>query len=354
MFELAGWDTEVTQDSNDGGVDVTAFKNTFYEEKASIQVKRPDPGNKVGQPDVQQYSAIDRDDTDTDVVVVATSAAFTSGGYEYGRENNIKLIDGAMLAGFVEAQEAEDVLDQYAPPAKDIDLDGEDVFSPVEKPREQYLRKRPIEASARIFREENLIDAVEVIQNTEVGLNQINCLIKLKESIGNSNADAPSNIFLEYPQLIDQNWYDVEHLDDVADKLVEVANGGRITPPDFEVLCFSNRENVSVSVFLSPTNPVGHEEFEFLEACVDAVAQLSSSDDNPNGRIYGSKLEGINEKIRRNKNFGIKASTYSQVLKRAVLANDELLRAVRPYFYVSDDQKTMEKISQLQDEVNQN
>ncbi|WP_168216213.1 restriction endonuclease [Halorussus halobius] len=354
IFELAGWDTEVTQDSADGGVDVIAHKNTLYQEKASIQAKRPDPGNKVGRPEVQQYSSIDRSDIDTDIVILATSAAFTRGAYEFARDKNVKLIDGAMLAGFVEAQEAEEILDEYAPSIESINLDAEEVFSPVEEPRKQYLRKRPIEASARIFREKDLIDAVGMIQNTEVGLQQINCLDRLRQTIFDSDGEIPIDVFQEYPQVIDQNWYDVERLEGVTDEIIHSADGGRVTPSDFEILCFSNEGSIFVSVLLAPTNQVGHQEFSFLEACVDSVAKLSSAtDDNPNGCIYGGELGNIERRLGRNRDFGITASTYSKALERTVQVNQELLSAVKPYFRVSEDQDTLEKIDQLQDEVNQ-
>ncbi|MDH5019018.1 restriction endonuclease [Halobacterium rubrum] len=348
IFDEAGWDTEVTQDSGDGGVDVVARRYTFVEEKASIQVKRPDRGNKVGRPDLQQYASIDRDDPDTDFVVVVTSSPFSTKGYEYGAENNIKLIDGAMLAGFIEAQDATSKLDSYAPPIEDIDVE-EEVFSPAGEYREDYLRKRPVEASTRLFNAKDLLDAVDIIRDSEVGKQQIEALDELRESIEAEDKHIPEPVFAEYPQFVDENWYDVRSLDDVAETIREAAKDHYFTPEDYEVIVFCHNESISVQVLLPCDSTVSRKEYEFLESCVDAIPQIDAvNEDDPDGRVFGCELESVRGKLERNKTWGIVAKTYPKVLERSINTNNELLNAVRPYFRASENEEIIEKIERLQ------
>ena len=161
------------------------------------------------------------------------------------------------------------------------------------------------------------------------------------------------DVFQGYPQVVDQNWYNVDHLSSAADEVLHATNGNRTTPSKFEALCFSSGKGLFFAVLLPPTKEVGYEEYEFLEECIDTVATMPSSDDrNLDGCIYGKQLNGIQGKLRRNSDYGILANTYSEALERAIQSNKELLRAVGPYFRSSEDIDTLEKIKDLRETIN--
>lgn len=348
VFELDGWETTVTEDSDDDGIDVIAEKNGFLEQKVAVQAKRPDPGNKVGKGDVQQYSALVRDNTDTDIAVVVTSAAFTKGGYQYGTENNVKLLDGAMLSGLIEARGAGHLLDNYAPNYEEIEIDGE-FFSPAGDHREQYLRKRPISAAESIFSEKSFLQAMELIQESETGVTQINALEDLRKAIRNSPASLPTDVFRSSPEIIDQNWYDVQYLDDLAERVTQEAREQGFTSAEFEVLCYTVEGSVYIPVILPESEEIHYHELELLEFCADFVAEDTDiNDSNPKGCILAGELSNIERKIRRCQNDGLEASTYQMLLERAVQTNRELFQMIKPYLRASGDEETLEKIVNLQ------
>ncbi len=351
IFELDNWETSVTQDSDDDGIDVVAEKHGFLEQKIAIQAKRPDPGNKVGKGDVQQYSALVRDNQDTDIALVATSAAFTKGGYEYGTENNVKLLDGAMLSGLIHARSAGDILDDYAPDYNEIEIDG-DVFSPAGDHREQYLRKRPISAAASLFSEEGFLDAMKIIQDSETGVTQINALDDLRNAIRNSPTSLPTGVFRNSPEILDQNWYDVQELRDLAEQVTQKARAEGFISAEFEVLCYSIDGGVFLPVILPESEEIHYHEFELLEFCVDYVAENPEVDDRqPRGCILAGELSDIKRKIRRCQNDGLEAKTYQTLLERAVRTNGDLFRMIKPYLRASGDAQTLEKIEKLQSVV---
>lgn len=95
LYADEGYDTEVTQDTNDEGVDVWARSPT---ETVAIQVKQNSQGNSVGRRVLQQLaSAIAKGSADR--VVVVTSAEFTNTAIDYAAEfgTNMNLIDGDEL-----------------------------------------------------------------------------------------------------------------------------------------------------------------------------------------------------------------------------------------------------------------
>lgn len=349
IFEDVGWEVQVTSDSSDGGVDIVATQAGLFGKKASIQVKRPDRGNKVGQPDVQQYAAIDREDIDTDVVVIATTAPFTRGAYEYGRDYNIKLIDGVTLAGIVEARGLDRLVDEYCPPLTDIEFNEEEVFPVVDDPRDDYLEARPIERAATIFREQDLLDAVDMIQRGEFGRELINALDDFRRLIEGQNGDTPETIFRNHPRLLDQNWYEIEFLDDISDRIYELAADSRRRPGNEDILIISQNEGVSIEILLPAGEEVTPDAFAYLEDCVDFVGELDEvREDAPVGRIYGGELGNIEGKIARHSKFGITAVEYREILTRAIHSTNDLLQAVRPYYRVSDEDETLQKIARLE------
>ena len=100
VWEFQGYETRVSQESNDRGVDVVAYKETPYPEKVVIQAKRYGDSNTVGSPEVQQYASL-LPQEDADAVAIVTSGAFTQQARDISEQLNVKLIDGADLCELI-------------------------------------------------------------------------------------------------------------------------------------------------------------------------------------------------------------------------------------------------------------
>lgn len=95
LYKDLGYQTHVTTEGSDGGVDVIAEGPS---EKIIIQVKQYSPGNNIGRPTIQQTAGV-RDQFGADKAIVVTSSNFTSTAKEasmdYGHQ--MKLINGDSL-----------------------------------------------------------------------------------------------------------------------------------------------------------------------------------------------------------------------------------------------------------------
>jgi hypothetical protein len=98
VWDSMGWDTQVTTASNDDGIDVIATKSGIHQEKAAIQAKKYAPSNKIGQPDIQQYDTLRRQDSSVDVVVVVTTSEFSKKAKELAERLNVKTVNGSAIA----------------------------------------------------------------------------------------------------------------------------------------------------------------------------------------------------------------------------------------------------------------
>ena len=112
LWELDGWDTTVSQASNDDGVDVTAIKDAPFDRKELIQAKRYSNGTSVGGPDIQQYASLRHQEPGVDSVAVVTTSGFTTSAERMAEKLNVKLVDGDSLATWIE-ESNENVLDEY-------------------------------------------------------------------------------------------------------------------------------------------------------------------------------------------------------------------------------------------------
>jgi hypothetical protein len=127
LWELQGWNTEVSQASNDMGVDVIAERSDgVVDQKVVIQAKRYSEDNKIGRPDIQQYNSLKRQVQDADSVAVVTTSSFSSHAEEWASEHNVKLVDCDDIIGLLREKEAMYILDDYAPPLRADDLDPVD------------------------------------------------------------------------------------------------------------------------------------------------------------------------------------------------------------------------------------
>lgn len=117
-----GWETEVSQGSNDMGVDIEAWKSDgLVDQKAVIQAKRYSDGNKVGRPKIQQYHSLKQQDSDADAAVVVTTSEFTRGAEEWADEHNVKLVDGEDLVNIIQRGGRFDLVEKYAPELDEVE-----------------------------------------------------------------------------------------------------------------------------------------------------------------------------------------------------------------------------------------
>lgn len=114
LWDRQGWDTTVSQESIDAGVDVTATQETPYPQKQLIQVKHYGPNTTVGGPEIQQYASLKHQEDGVDSVVVVTSNRFTSHAIDRAHELNVKIVDSDDLVELIEHLNAHDLLDDYA------------------------------------------------------------------------------------------------------------------------------------------------------------------------------------------------------------------------------------------------
>lgn len=103
LWEKRGWDTRITSQNNDKGVDIIATKSGVYKEKALIQAKKYQPSNRVGRPDIQQYDTLRRQEPDTDIVIVVTTSEFTQEALKLANQLNVKTINGRSLSNLVQS-----------------------------------------------------------------------------------------------------------------------------------------------------------------------------------------------------------------------------------------------------------
>ena len=120
VFEMMGWETEVTQQSVDAGIDVVATLNIPFEEKIVIQTKRYGPNTTVGSPEVQQYASTKGQVHGADMVVIITTNDFTQSAVEIADQLNVKLVNGDMLVALVMTLGAADLVIEYIPEIKSV------------------------------------------------------------------------------------------------------------------------------------------------------------------------------------------------------------------------------------------
>jgi transcription elongation factor Elf1 len=97
VWEQRGWDTTVTSGSADRGIDVIAKRASPIRQKQLIQAKRYAESNRIGAPDIQQYSSLKHQESNVDAVVVVTTSSFTSQAQQTATDLNVKLVSGRDL-----------------------------------------------------------------------------------------------------------------------------------------------------------------------------------------------------------------------------------------------------------------
>ena len=113
LWERMGWETEVSAEAADKGVDVIAKKQTPYEQTALIQAKRYGPNTTVGSPEVQQYASLKNQYSGVDKVIIVTTNEFTGQARELANRLNVKLINGDDLVRLIDNNDAADLVAAY-------------------------------------------------------------------------------------------------------------------------------------------------------------------------------------------------------------------------------------------------
>lgn len=114
LWRLEGWETSVSQQRGDEGIDVIAKKVGPVNQKMLIQAKRYQEGNKVTPRDIREYNSLTDQERDADAVAVVTSSDFTKGARNKGYELNVKLVDGDDIVDMIEKHDAEGILADHA------------------------------------------------------------------------------------------------------------------------------------------------------------------------------------------------------------------------------------------------
>lgn len=113
LWSQRGWETKVTDESNDRGIDVIATKSFPYKKKKFIQAKRYKKGNNVSGPEIQKYASLKQRDG-VDEVVVVTTSGFTKQAIGLCDEFNIKPVNGEQLVEVIDATSSEDLVREHA------------------------------------------------------------------------------------------------------------------------------------------------------------------------------------------------------------------------------------------------
>lgn len=111
--ERQGWTTEVTQTSNDRGVDIVGQPPGRPNQKTAVQAKRYAPDRPVGRPAIQQYNSLKYTYDDVVGVTVVTTSYFTRRALEEANNLGVKCIDGEDLVDIIRQFDAFDILDWY-------------------------------------------------------------------------------------------------------------------------------------------------------------------------------------------------------------------------------------------------
>jgi len=111
VWAKRGWNTSVTDGSNDNGVDIVATRDGLFAEKHLIQAKKF-ADTSVSSPDIQKYASLHLN-SDVDAVVVVTTSDFSGPAEEIAEKRNVKLVDGAEIQRLVREMNLDGLIDEY-------------------------------------------------------------------------------------------------------------------------------------------------------------------------------------------------------------------------------------------------
>lgn len=122
IWDRRGWETDVTTESRDRGVDVVVTRNNPYQEKKLIQAKRYRAGNRVGSPEIREYNSLKDQEENVDQVLIVTTSDFTEDARSIANKLNVKCIDGPTLVQIVRSADAGDLVERYVQGYRHSDL----------------------------------------------------------------------------------------------------------------------------------------------------------------------------------------------------------------------------------------
>ena len=93
LWDDLGWDTRVTRESHDRGIDIVATKQSPFAQKMLIQAKAYDETNKIGSAEVRKYATLYKQEPDADQIVIVTTSYFTEEATQLAADLNVKLVD---------------------------------------------------------------------------------------------------------------------------------------------------------------------------------------------------------------------------------------------------------------------
>lgn len=111
IWDQLGYETTVSQESNDKGLDVMAVHRETGE-RVAIQAKCYAGSNKVGRPSVQQYSSLYQQEG-ADAVYIVSTGYYTDTAIESGRELGVSLVNGIDLCREIAGLEHGDEITQH-------------------------------------------------------------------------------------------------------------------------------------------------------------------------------------------------------------------------------------------------
>lgn len=114
LWERKGWETTVSKESNDRGVDIRASKAYPYDQQLLIQAKRYGPDTTVGGPDIQQYASLAHQEDGIDKVAIVTTSEFTPQARTMADDLNVKRLNGTDLVAVIRQENAMDLVAAYA------------------------------------------------------------------------------------------------------------------------------------------------------------------------------------------------------------------------------------------------
>jgi Restriction endonuclease len=147
VWDARGWNTRVTRDSADRGVDVVATQQNPFRQKQIIQAKRYSDTNPVGSPEVQQYASL-RQQEDADVVIIVTSGRFSKQATSVARDLNVKLVDGDDLHDIISLQGLSSITDEYLDIGDNHSSQSSSVETPTSSSQSEPIHTLPPTADA--------------------------------------------------------------------------------------------------------------------------------------------------------------------------------------------------------------
>ncbi len=128
LLTKMGFDVEVTQYSNDGGIDLIAtYEKPIFSGKYIVQCKKW--ATSVGQPEVRDLYGVVMDQRANKGILITTSD-FTAQAYEFAKGKNIELINGKILNALTE----NDICN--------VKIQNENTDFPYRTDRYNYLKKK--------------------------------------------------------------------------------------------------------------------------------------------------------------------------------------------------------------------